>query len=110
MSRAFKITGILLVLLVILLMGPRVFEQYRIKKRVAEIVQLAEGVRERIDPFYRLQKRLPTAHEAARFRIDGDGSFQSIVFDAERKMIVVTMPVRDEQFAIRADDKGGTVS
>ena len=110
MRRAFWIGGVLLLIALFLFMGPQVHQLYQYKKRVASIVQLAETVSDRVAQFYNQQKRLPTAQEAAQFRVSGDGYFKSIDYDAERKMVVVTMEIRDEQFAIRAEEKVGAVT
>jgi len=100
----------MLLVLLFFTLGPQVHQAYMFKKRVASIVQLAEATRDQVEQFYSKQKRLPNAREAAQFHVDGDGYFKSIDYDAEKSMVVVTMGIRDEQFAIRAEEKGGNIS
>ena len=79
---------------------------------MSESVSLAASLKQPFTDFYHERKRLPAPHEAEKFRIDGGKYTQSVVYDAEKRMIVVTMgdPFKDQRFAMHAEEKSGTIS
>ena len=82
------------------------------RAKVAETISLTVSLKNTISEFHHNQQRFPAPHEAEKFRIDGGKYAQSIVYDAEKRMIVVTMgdPHKDKRFAIHAEEKDGMIS
>lgn len=95
-----------------LLAAPAWYADYTPRAKVADGVAIAFSLGRSINEFYEDNKRLPAAHEAEKFRIDGGNYTQSVIYDAEKRMIVVTMGERfkDQRFAMHAEEKGGTIS
>lgn len=110
MRKFLRIVGILLVIMVLLAILPGIQESYTIKKRAEAAVNSADIVKEQVNRFYAEQKRFPAVHEALKFRADGNAFVKSIDYDAEKKMVVVTIHLRDQRFAMYAEEKGGAIS
>ena len=102
------------VLAVIFLVAPAAYSDYMPRAKVSEGVSIAAGMRNEIAEFHVDKKRLPNPQEAERFRFSAPMKYtESVAYDAERKMIIVTM--RDsysegKRFAMHAIEKEGALT
>lgn len=96
---------------------PAMYADYTPRSKVSKGVALASTLKAPIAEFYDEHKRLPAPQEAGKFRVDGGKYTQSVLYDAEKRMIVVTMGdapqdprIHGKRFAIHAEAKDGTIS
>ena len=98
-----------------LVMGPGSYESYGPRAKVAEEFSFGTGLQREIDAFYAEHKRLPGPQEQERFRYRKPMKYtQSIAYDAERRMIVVTMgdstsSIAGKRFAMHAREERGAL-
>ena len=97
-----------------LAVAPASFESYAPRQKVAEEFSFGIGLQREIDAFYAGHKRLPGPQEQERFRYRKPMKYtQSIVYDAERRMIVVTMGdspyIAGKRYAMRAREERGAL-
>lgn len=85
------------------------YADYTPRAKVAESISLTVSLKNTIAEFHHKHQRFPVPHEAEKFRIDGGKYARAIVYDAEKRIIVVTMgePHKDKRFAIHAEEKDG---
>lgn len=104
---AFFLSSVFLIL-------PTAYADYGQRARVSEGISLAAAVRRDIDAFYAERRRLPGPQEAAQFRSAAPMKYtESVIYDAARRMVVVTM--REDygdgrQLAMRAAEKDGALA
>ena len=80
------------------------------RAKVAEGDQLARSLSEELAAFHANHRRMPGPQEAAEFRVKVPMRFtESVVYDADRKMIVVTMRDDGKRFAMQATEKDGAL-
>ena len=109
------ITGAFVLLLsAFLLLAPAAYVDYAPRARVAESVATASSMIAPIGEFHSQHKRFPAPHEAGRFRIDGGKSGRSFTYDADKRMIVVTLGpedwgVQNKRLALFAAEKDGVI-
>ena len=109
------ITGaFVLVLCAFLVLAPAAYVDYAPRARVAESVATASSMIAPIGEFHSQHKRLPAPHEAGRFSIDGGKSGRSFTYDADKRMIVVTLGpedwgVQNKRLALFAEEKDGVI-
>jgi len=98
----------------LLIVAPAMYTDYTPRSKVSEGVSLGFSLKSPITDFYEEHQRLPAPHEAGKFRVDGGKYTESVVYDAEKKMIVVTVGdpsyLRGKRFAIHAEEKNGKIS
>lgn len=83
---------------------------YTPRAKLSEAQAEASSMRAEVMEFYVEHGRLPNASEAPKFRLrTASRRAQSIVYDAERRAIVVTMrdPFPGKRFALRAIEESG---
>ena len=78
-----------------LLVASGMYADYTPRAKVAESVAIASAMTSSITEFHAKHKRLPAAHEAGQFGLDGGPSARSFVYDADKRMVVVTLGPRD---------------
>jgi pilin len=94
---------------------PAAYDDYAPRAKVAEGVSAATVLQREIDEFYAEHKRLPGPQEQERFRFRKPMQYtQSIAYDAERRMLVVTMgdsssSIAGKRFALHARDERGVL-
>jgi type IV pilus assembly protein PilA len=88
------------------------YADYAPRAKVAESLALAGSLKTEIAEFHHNNQRFPAPHEAEKFRVDNPKYAQSIAYDAEKRMIVITMndPQKGKRVAIHAEAKDGTMS
>lgn len=91
------------------------YEGYAERAKVLEGVSYATALQREIDAFYGEHKRLPGLQEQERFRYRKPMQYtHSIVYDTERRMIVVTMDdssstIAAKRFAMHAQEENGAL-
>jgi hypothetical protein len=104
-----------LIVPVYLAVVPAAYDDHAPRAKVAEGVSAATALQREIDDFYAEHKRLPGTQEQERFRYQKPLQYtESILYDAERRMIVVTMgdstsSIAGKRFALPAREKTGAL-
>ena len=106
--------GFALLLPGFLLVAPAAYVDYAPRARVAESVAIASTMIAPISEFHSQHKRLPAPPEAGRFRIDGGKTGRSFAYDADKRMILVTLgpedwAVQNKRLALFAEEKDGVI-
>lgn len=106
--------GFALLLPAFLLVAPAAYVDYVPRARVAESVATASSMIAPISEFHSQHRRLPAAPEADRFRIDGGKTGRSFTYDADKRMILVTLGpedwgVQNKRLALFAEEKDGVI-
>ena len=104
-----------LVLPLFLVIGPGAYSDYTPRVKVSEGVSLAGALRNEIGEFYAQNRRLPGPQEATQYRVEKSMMkyTDSVVYEAERKMIIVTMRdsyLAGKRFAMYATEKDGALT
>ena len=88
------------------------YADYTPRAKISEGISLAGAMKGDINDFYAQNKRLPAAQEAQAFTVPQGKYTRSVVYDAQKKMITVTMKdpsFEDRRLALYAEEKGGNV-
>ena len=97
-----------------LLASPAAYNDYAPRAKVAEGVLLASSLKEPIVAFYIEHKRLPASHESEKFLAEGGRYTRSAIYDADQRMIVVTMGemgvLEGKRLALHVEERDGTIS
>ena len=103
---------VVVVVFVMIFVGMQGRDEYATKTQVLKTLSSAGPLRQSISEFHKEQQRFPTSREAEKFRVDAGDAAQAIVYDAEKRMIVVTMgdPLKDKRYAIHAEEKDKMIS
>ncbi len=111
-ANAFLTAVLILGLPLLILVAIPSYSDYVPRAKMAATISLTVSLKNTISEFHDNNKRFPAPHEAEKFRVDGGKYAQAIVYDTEKRMIVVTMgePHKDKRFAIHAEVKDGTIS
>ena len=94
---------------------PAAYSDYTPRATVSEGLSRAAALKREIGEFYEEHKRLPAPQEAEKFRADGGKYTRSVVYDAEQRMIVVTLgdktssALRGRRIALPVEEKSGTL-
>lgn len=109
MMRFAKIVGILLVIAVVIaFIIPGQYNIYREREIAKDAYRTGIAVTAEVGKFYAEHKRLPNSKEADKFRREGASSFNSAMYDADKKMIVVTS-LFDRRFTLSTVEDRGSI-
>jgi type IV pilus assembly protein PilA len=95
------------------MVAPAAYSDYTPRARVSEGISIASAMKTDIGEFYAEHRRLPSAVEAAQFRIEAPMKYtESVAYDAERRMIVATMRegyLAGKRLAMHVKEENGTL-
>ncbi len=88
------------------------YSDYVPRAKVVDALALTHPLKTSISEFHANNKRLPTSQEAEKFRADGGKYAEALVYDVDKRMIVVTMregSYKNKRFALTAEEKDGAL-
>jgi hypothetical protein len=91
---------------------PSPYVDYTPRAKVSEAILASNSMRAAVTDFYQQHRRLPNTVEAARFAGEPSRYVRSMVYDAENRVIVVTMsdPFPGKRFALRPIEERGELA